>query len=425
MKRSRYPWVWIPSLYFAEGLPQVVVAELSVLMYQQLGLGNARIAFYTSWFYLPWVLKPLWNPFVDLLKTKRWWVLTMEALLGAAFAGMAFTIPTGLWWQSSIFLLWVTAFSSTTHDLAADGIYIMGLDYKAQSLFLTIRNAFYQVASIIGKGILVWLAGFVQVVYRGQIRYSWSIVFLAITGIFIGLWLYHYYVLPRHVDDLTVRKNDWMHKLDEIMNAFATFFKQKNIASSVAFMLLYFLPSALLLKIQLLFLRDYTHSGGLGLSPQEFSFAYGTIGVIGMLAGSIIGGMMVRRYGLKRWLWPMTFAMTLTNVVYLLLSLQQISDLRIISLLVFIQQAGYGLGFCALTFSLTYFSGGHFRTIHYSICSGMMATSLMVPGIFSGWLQAELGYHRFFLLVLAVSIVTYIVTALVKIPSEFGKRQQR
>lgn len=424
MRKSRYPWVWVPSLYFAEGLPQVIIAELSVLMYQQLGLGNALIAFYTSWFYLPWVLKPLWSPFIDLLKTKRWWILTMEAFLGAAFAGLAFTIPTGIWWQSSICLLWVAAFSSTTHDIAADGLYIKGLDDRAQSLFLFIRNAFYQVASLVGKGILIWLAGFVQVIYRGQIRYSWSIVFYAITGIFMALWLYHYYILPRHVDDLAERHVSWLRKVDEVMNAFTSFFKQQNATTSVLFMLLYFLPSALLSKIQILFLRDFTHSGGLGLSPQEFSFAYGTIGVVGMLAGTVIGGMLVRRNGLKRWLWFMTLAMTLTNAVYLLLSYQNISDLRLISLLILIQQTGFGFGFCALTFSLTLFSGGRFRTVHYSICSGFMATSLMIPGLFSGVLQAELGYRRFFILVLVASIATFVVTALVHMPSEFGKRQQ-
>lgn len=391
-------------------------------MYQQLGLGNARIAFYTSWLFLPWVLKPLWSPFVDLLRTKRWWVLSTETLLAVAFAGMAFTIPTSVWLQSSIFLLWVVAFSSATHDIAADGIYITGLDNTMQSSFLMTRNVFYNMASLVGKGMLVWLAGFIQVVYRGQIRYSWSIVFYAVTVMFVLLLLYHHYVLPRHVDDLAARKADWMHKVDDIANAFATFFKQRGVWLSVAFMLLYFLPSALLSKIQLLFLRDFPHSGGLGLSPQEFSFAYGTIGVVGMLTGSIVGGLLTRRYGLRRMLLPMTLFMVVTNAVYLLLCTGTVTDLRAISSLIFIQQIGLGLGFDALTFSVTYFSGGRFRTLHYSICSSMMALSQMIPSLLSGFLQAELGYRNFFLLVLASGLVSVVMCLIVKIDPAFGKK---
>lgn len=432
MKKS--PWAWVPSLYFAEGLPNVIVAELSVLMYQQLGLSNAEIALYTSLFYLPWVIKPFWSPFVDILKTKRWWILAMELLLGAAFGGIAFSIPTSFWLQATICLFWLLAFSSATHDIAADGFYMLGLNEHDQAWFVGIRNTFYRIASIFSKGLLIWLAGFLQVAFRGQIKYSWSIVFYAVAGIFIGLYLWHNYVMPRPKADiankvLTHKKDGKATKQSageiwrEIVETVVTFFRKPYALTAVLFMLLYRFPEALLSKISILFLRDFPHAGGLGLSPQEFSFVYGTIGVIGLLGGGILGGILASRDGLKKWLWPMVLAITVPDLVYVYLSYALPESLWLINVCVFIEQFGYGFGFTAYTLYLIYYSQGNFKTSHYAICTGLMAASMMLPGMLSGWLESKLGYRYFFLLVIGACFVTFIVTALIKFDPEFGKKK--
>ncbi|MBQ7421774.1 MAG: MFS transporter [Prevotella sp.] len=421
--RKRSPWAWVPTLYFAEGLPNVIVAELSVLMYQQLGLSNTETAFYTSWFYLPWVIKPLWSPFVELLKTKRWWILAMEALLGAAFGGVAFTIPTAFWLQGTICFFWLLAFSSATHDIAADGFYMIGLDEHEQAWFVGIRNTFYRIASIFSKGLLVWLAGALQVMFRGQISYSWSVVFYAVLGIFIALYLYHHFILPKAEAEVSAVKKSPREIANGVVETVVTFFKKPYIITAVLFMLLYRFPEALLSKISLLFLRDFRHSGGLGLSPQEFSLVYGTVGVIGLLGGGIIGGMLASRDGLKRWLWPMVAAITVPDAVYIYMSYAMPTNLLLINICVFIEQFGYGFGFTAYTLYLIYFSQGKYKTSHYALCTGFMAASMMIPGMFSGWLQDSMGYQHFFILVMAACLVTFLVSALIKFDPDFGKRK--
>jgi len=191
------PWAWVSTLYFAEGLPYVTVMTISLVLYKQLELSNAEITFYTSWLYLPWVIKPLWSPFIDLIKTKRWWITTMQLLLGAAFGGVAFTIPTDYWLQGTLFFFWVMAFASATHDIAADGYYMIGLDQHEQAFFVGIRSTFYRLATIFGQGVLVMIAGNLQVLFRNNIPFSWSLMFYGVAGLFIALWLYHSYILPR------------------------------------------------------------------------------------------------------------------------------------------------------------------------------------------------------------------------------------
>ena len=177
MRNKISPWAWVPTLYFAEGLPNVIVTIVSLVLYKQLGLSNAEITFYTSWLNLPWVVKPLWSPFVDAVKTKRWWIITMQLLIGASLGGVAFTIPTSMWLQSTLFFFWIMAFSSATHDIAADGFYMLELNPHDQTFFVGIRSTFYRLASIFGQGVLVMIAGNIQVMLRGAISYSWSLLF--------------------------------------------------------------------------------------------------------------------------------------------------------------------------------------------------------------------------------------------------------
>ena len=420
-KLSR-PYLWVPSLYFAEGLPYVAVMTVSLILYKQLGLSNADITFYTSWLYLPWVIKPLWSPFVDVVKTKRWWILTMEVLIGAAFGGVAFTIPTSFWLQGSLFFFWVMAFSSATHDIAADGFYMLGLNAHQQTFYVGIRSTFYRLATIFGQGVLVMIAGNLQVVYRGAISYSWSLMFYLVMGLFLGLWIWHCVSLPHPAEDAPRRDASAASIMRESLSTFVTFFQKPQWLVGVLFMLLYRMPEGLLAKVSSLFLVDSPSAGGLGLSPQEYGLVQGTVGVIGLTIGGILGGILASRDGLKKWLWPMVMAITLPDVVYVYLSYVLPSSLFVVNACVFVEQFGYGFGFTAYMLYLIYYSRGEFKTAHYAFCTAFMALSMMIPGLFAGALQELVGYRHFFIIVMACCAVTFIVTAFLKVDSDFGKK---
>lgn len=421
--KNRNPWSWIPTLYFAEGLPNVIVTVVSLVMYKQMGLSNAEITFYTSWLNLPWMLKPIWSPFVDIIKTKRWWTVAMQLLIGASLAGVAFTIPTVWWLQSTLFFFFLMAFSSATHDIAADGFYMLGLSEHDQSLFVGIRSTFYRLAMIFGQGVLVMIAGNLQVIFRNNIRFSWSLTFYGVTGLFIALWAWHRYILPEPKVDrprLGVTTHDI---LTEFGHTVVTFFHKPYLLTAVCFMLFYRMPEGFLTKITPLFLIDASHNGGLGLSPQEYGLASGTVGVVGLLLGGILGGMAVSKDGLKKWLWPMVCAITLPDCVYILLSYMMTNNILVISSCLFVEQFGYGFGFTAYMLYLIYFSQGDYKTSHYALCTALMTISLMLPGFVSGALQELLGYRMFFVVIMMSCVVTFLVTKFVHIDPEFGRKE--
>ena len=425
------PWSWIPSLYFAEGLPYVAVMTISLILYKQLGLSNADITFYTSWLYLPWVIKPLWSPFIDIIKTKRWWITTMQLLIGAAFGGIAFTIPSDFWLQGTLCFFWLMAFASATHDIAADGFYMLGLDQHDQAWFVGIRSTFYRFATIFGQGILVMIAGNLQVVFRNSIAFSWSLMFYGVAGLFIAIWLWHSYVLPHPSEDeenthvegevKTVSSNSILR---DLLLTIKTFFKKEQVVAGILFMLFYRMPEGLLAKVSSLFLIDNAHNGGLGLSPQEYGLVQGTVGVIGLTLGGILGGMCAGKDGLRKWLWPMVCAITLPDLVYVYLAFALPSNIIIVNICVFIEQFGYGFGFTAYMLYLIYYSRGNYKTSHYALCTAFMALSMMIPGLFAGALQEAVGYQMFFLIVIAFCSVTFVVTSLLKIDPSFGKKGQ-
>jgi PAT family beta-lactamase induction signal transducer AmpG len=424
--KQRNPWSWIPTLYFAEGLPYVAVMTISLVLYKQLGLSNAEITFYTSWLYLPWVIKPLWSPFIDVVKTKRWWITAMQLLIGAAFGGVAFTIPSSFWLQGSLFFFWVMAFSSATHDIAADGFYMLGLDQHQQAWFVGIRSTFYRLATIFGQGILVMIAGNLQVMFRNNIRYSWSLMFYGVAGLFIALWLYHSYILPKPSEDKGMESLNTAKLMSELKQTVVTFFTKmpvREVVIAILFMLLYRMPEGLLAKVSSLFLIDSHGAGGLGLSPQEYGLVQGTVGIIGLTLGGILGGLAAGRDGLKRWLWPMVCAITIPDLVYVYMSYAMPSSLLVINICVFFEQFGYGFGFTAYMLYLIYYSQGEYKTSHYALCTALMALSMMIPGLFAGALQEAVGYRMFFIIVMVFCIVTFIVSRLVKIDPEFGKKQ--
>ncbi len=423
MEKKRNPWSWIPSLYMAESLPYVAVMTISVIMYKRLGISNADIAFYTGWLYLPWVIKPFWSPFVDLIKTKRWWTVTMQFLIAIAFACIAFSLPTSFFFQFTLAAFWLVAFTSATHDIAADGYYMHALDDHEQSLYVGIRSTFYRIATVAGQGLLVILAGFLEE-RSGNIPFAWSVTFFCLSALFFLAALYHQYILPRPASDHAAVEITASSVVKDFLDTFKSFFTKRNALVAILFMLLYRLPEAQLVKMITPFMLDPIDKGGLGLTTSDVGFVYGTVGIIGLTIGGILGGIAASHGGLKRWLWPMVCAITLPDLVYVYLSYAQPDNMLIINSCVFIEQFGYGFGFTAYMLYLIYFSEGSHKTAHYAICTGFMALGMMLPGMVAGKLQETIGYQHFFVWTIICCLATFAITAFLKIDPEFGKKNR-
>lgn len=415
-------WTWIPTLYFAEGLPYVAVMTISVIMYKRLGISNTDIALYTSWLYLPWVIKPLWSPFVDLFKTKRWWTVTMQFVIAVAFAGVAFTVPTSMFFRLTLAFFWIVAFTSATHDIAADGFYMHALTEHEQSFNVGIRSTFYRIATVVGQGLLVVIAGLIES-STGNISVAWTATFAILSVFFLAVAIYHSYALPRPDSDHTAKDTSAATVVCDFVDTFRSFFRKPQALVAIVFMLLYRLPEAQLVKLINPFLLDPTDKGGLGLQTEQVGIVYGTVGIIGLTIGGIIGGVVAARGGLRRWLWPMAWSMSLTCLTFVYLSYVQPQSLIVINLCVFIEQFGYGFGFTAYMLFLIYFSEGEHKTSHYSICTGFMALGMMLPGMAAGWLQETIGYQYFFLWTMLCCLATIGVCAFVKIDPSFGKKK--
>jgi len=582
-KQDSRPWLWVPSLYFAEGIPYVLVMTLSVIFYKRMGISNAQIALYTSWLYLPWVIKPLWGPVVDILRTKRFWILIMQLCIGAGLAGVAFTIPTDRFLQLTLAFFWLLAFSSATHDIAADGFYMLGLSRHDQAFFVGIRSTFYRLAMLTGQGLLVILAGYfeaktglppveVEVVvvedlapvaftpeklisqidtgntyfftadqvqigladlpgskadnliaqveawntshgfypevengvpdssaaelsgnvgytwfqlskrpeegesivmnfsfekgdksialaksYRfefneenwnvpafavfqldprldkatsasftglsGNIRFAWTVVFAIIAVIFVGFFIYHRFALPRPVEDRPNRNEDGSF-FKEFLSTFMEFFRKKNIGVMLLFLLVYRLGESQLVKLASPFLLDSKEANGLGLTTGDLGLIYGTIGIVALSLGGILGGIVASRKGLKYWLWWMVAAMNLPNLVYVFLSYVMPSSLWVVGTSVAVEQFGYGFGFTAYMLYMIYISEGKHKTAHFALATGFMALGMMIPGMVSGWLQELIGYQHFFIWVMICTIPGFIVIPFLKIDPTFGKKNK-
>jgi len=614
---NRNSWAWIPSLYFAEGIPYVVVMIVSVIMYKRLGISNTEIALYTSWLYLPWVIKPLWSPVVDILKTKRYWIVAMQLLIGAGLAGVALTIPAPKFLQYTLAFLWLLAFSSATHDIAADGFYMLGLSKHDQAWFVGVRSTFYRLAMITGQGLLIILAGFIEsttgpptievavsarpttqivspvhpdslvierspgdlqiltypasldlslvsrsrdevdslvafagawnvaqgyytvespsaiqedgsegsswwntyvvqkldgwlhdwfgpeeaivqsetrtgnvgVVYfalsesippgeqivinfgresgdnsirvvegerftfteanwdkpfmaviqldpkldtpsearfaarAGNIPLAWSITFFVLAGFFVLLFAYHGFILPRPAADTKHVHETISSVLKDFVETFVTFFKKKHIFVILAFLLLFRFAEAQLAKMASPFLLDAREVGGLALTTGEVGFVYGTIGVLMLTIGGLLGGFVAARQGLKYWLWWMVVAINLPNAVYIFLAYVMPESFLVVNIAVGVEQFGYGFGFTAYMLYMIYSSEGEHKTAHYAICTGFMALGMMIPGMFSGWLQEIIGYQHFFVWILLATIPSFIVVYFIPLDAGFGKKE--
>ncbi len=609
---KRNAWFWVPSLYFAEGIPYIIVMTLSVIFYKRMGVSNSDIALYTSWLYLPWVIKPLWSPIVDILKTKRFWIIIMQLLIGAGLAGVAFTIPVPNFFQYTLAFFWLLAFSSATHDIAADGFYMLGLSKHDQAFFVGIRSTFYRFAMLTGQGLLVIFAGYfeaktglppvnvsVEAVtdmesgelefnpeqietesnsssmyfvsdenikistqkrdkqrvneffeeleqwniengfyeaekevaqvskgdtwwrrtitaplerflkqsfnreipeveqlkagnlgytyfylnkapeegetivlnfthekgdksislvksYRyefttenwnipaiaafqldpqldeyaqadftglsGNIPFAWTIVFAIIATLFLAFFLYHRYILPRPADDKP-NKTEGKSIFSDFLETFVKFFRKKNIAVILIFLLVYRLGESQLVKLASPFLLDSRELNGLGLTTGDLGLLYGTIGMLALSLGGIIGGIAASRKGLKYWIWWMVIAMNLPNLMYVFLSFTMPSSLWIIGSSIAVEQFGYGFGFTAYMLYMIYVSEGKHKTAHFAITTGFMALGMMIPGMISGWLQEIIGYQNFFVWVMICTIPSFLVIPFLNIDPGFGKKE--
>lgn len=445
-----HPWAWVPSLYFAEGIPYFIVNVISMTLFKRLGMSNGDLALYTSLLYLPWVIKPLWSPVVDVFKSKRWWILVMQAIITVSFALLALSVSPDVFGLSLV-IFYVIAFASATHDIAADGFYMLALGEQEQSLFVGIRSTFYRISSVFGQGVIVVVAGLLEE-RMGSIPSAWKVTLLLCGALFALLTLWHCRSLPKvernlagvHDSDQkaadagtmeaeagtegakaadkipelyvpaggkpSVHRGGW----GDMWRVWKTFFMKDGVWLALAFMLLYRLPEALSVKMLTPFLLDPPEAGGLGLSTAQSGLVYGTAGVIALTIGGILGGVYAARKGLRKSMWIMALSLALPCAVYLFLALTQPEQMWIVYACVVLDQFGYGFGFTAYMLYMMKFAEGEFVTSHYAICTAFMALSMMIPGLFAGWMQEALGYVGFFIIVMICCLATVFVTLFVR-----------
>ena len=432
MADSRHisPWWWVPTLYFTEGIPYFLVNSISVMLFAKMGVPNDQLTFFTTLLYFPWFLKGLWSPFVDILRTKRWWIIAMQALMTVLCILLTITLPhpsaeliaaketsVGLFRWTLVFFI-IAAFASATHDIAADGYYMLAHDTKSQAAFIGLRSTFYRIAAVFSQGVLVYIAGYMEN-KTGDIPFSWQVTLGMTSALMLMVTLYHCFFLPRAQEDVPREVHDFAGAARELKDSFVTFFTKPGVALAVAFMLLYRLSEGFLVKLSQPFLVDTREvflrdgrifGGGLALSTDMVGLLYGTIGVVCLLLGGILGGIYISRKGLKRSLWLMAAALTLPSFVYCYLSMAQPQSLWLIGTAVSFEQFGYGFGFTAYMMYMMHFSEGAYKTSHYAICTAFMALSMMIPGFVAGALEMAVGYSAFFWIANACSLTTFIVT---------------
>jgi PAT family beta-lactamase induction signal transducer AmpG len=392
------PWFFIPSLYFAEGVPYVIVNTVSVIFYKNMGVDNATIAFATSWLYLFWTLKMFWSLLVETHSSKRNWIIYTELAMTACFGLLGLVLHLPSFFLVTLLVFFVAAFISATHDIAADGFYLIALSKEDQAGFVGIRSTFYRFAMIFGQGFIVWLAGFLAA-KNSDIPLSWSISFLVATAIFGLIFILNKFVLPKPVDDLPRKPEK-----NAFGEGFVSFFKQPKIGIILAFIFLYRFGEGFLIKMNTPFFLDKPELGGLGLTTAEVGIVYGTFGVLSLLTGGIIGGNIIKKYGLKKCIWPMIIIINIPMYVYILMSIFR-PNVYIAACLISFEQFSYGFGFTAYMVYLMYVSSkSSYKTTYYAIATSLMALGMMVPGLVAGYLQKFLGYQNFFIMTAILGI---------------------
>lgn len=422
MLKKTNAWLWIPTLYFASGLPYHAITSISDIMYKDLGVENSTITFLTSIFLIPWTIKPLWSPFVELISTRRKWTIYSQLLLALCFGMVAMFIPMNSYLLLTIIAFMIGAFVSSTHDIALDGFYILALPQEKQSFFSGIRNTAYRIATVFSSGILVMLANKMGH-YLGSDALAWSATFATTAIIMLAFFLYNRKAMPKPENDIDRAPRSVSMIFRDFGDIIRTYFKKPGIWSALLFLLLFRFPEAQLGKIGKLFLMDPSTAGGLGLDKGDIGFLNGVIGVIGLIIGGIAGGICISRKGLKYWLWPMVVAISLPDAVYVYMSMVLPESMTVVGGCIFIEQLGYGFGFTAYTLYMIYFAQGKYPTAHFAISTAFMSLGMMLPGMVSGKIQEWLGYEYFFIWVMLCTVITFAVSAMIKIDPKFGKRQ--
>lgn len=417
IQKDKKAWAWVPILYFTQGLPYVIVVTLSVVMYKKLGISNSDIGLYTSWLYLPWVLKPLWSPFVDLKGTKRKWFLWMQLLIALALFGVGLSLPTNLFFTTTLACFWVAAFASATNDIASDGYYMIGLTEKKQSFFVGIRSTFYRLAMVTGEGLIIILAGFLENKYGDNTK-AWSITMTATAFLMLALTVSNFFATPKYESS----SNITLDKPQGFLAVFVSFFKKQNIGIALAFILTYRLGESQLVKMAAPFLLDPLEKGGLAYSTEQLGTIFGTVGVIMLSLGGILGGILISRDGLKKWMLPMILSLNVPNILYAILAWTQTTSVYAVTTTVIFEKFGYGFGFAAFLMYLIYIADGKSKTSHYAIATGFMALGMMLPGMLSGFMQEWLGYSGFFIWVVIAALPALFLLPFLKYPADYGKK---
>jgi PAT family beta-lactamase induction signal transducer AmpG len=417
VQKNKKAWAWVPTLYFTQGLPFVMVVTVSVIMYKKLGISNADIGLYTSWLYLPWVIKPLWSPFVDIISTKRNWFLSMQLLASVALLGIGLMLPTNIFFVTTLACFWMAAFASATNDVASDGYYMIGLTQDKQAFFVGIRSTFYKLANVTGQGLLVILAGFLET-YYGDNTKAWSVTMICAALLMLGLTITNFFTAPKYETSNAIA----IQKPVGFFEVFASFFNKKGMGLALAFVLFFRLGESQLVKMAAPFFLDATTEGGLGYTTSEVGTIYGTVGVIMLTVGGILGGILISKDGLKKWMLPMVLAINIPNAFYAFLAITNTTNIIAVVTTVVLEQFGYGFGIAGFMVYLIYISEGASKTSHYAIATGFMALGMMLPGLISGYVQEWLGYDGFFIWVVLGALPALFILKYLKYPPDYGKK---
>ncbi len=417
IQKDKWAWAWVPTVYFTQGLPYVLVVTVSVIMYKKLGVSNEDIGLYTSLLYLPWVLKPLWSPFVDLKSTKRKWFLGMQLLISLALFGVGLCIPSNMFFVTTLACFWMAAFASATNDIASDGYYMLGLSEQKQSFFVGMRSTFYRLAMVTGEGLIVILAGYLEHRYGDNTK-AWSITMTAAAFLMLLLTVTNFFTTPKFESSAAIAAE----KPKGFIEVFVSFFQKPQIGIALAFILCYRLGESQLVKMAAPFLLDDPSKGGLGYSTEEIGAIFGTAGVVMLSIGGILGGILISRDGLKKWMLPMVLSLNLPNILYAVLAFTNTTNIYAVSATVVFEKFGYGFGFTAFLMYLIYIAEGKSKTSHYAIATGFMALGMMLPGMLSGYIQNWLGYDGFFVWVVVAALPAFFLLKYIKYPADFGKK---
>lgn len=419
IKKNKWAWAWVPTLYFAQGLPYALVVTVSVIMYKRLGFTNADLGLYTSLLYVPWVIKPLWSPFVDLKSTKRNWMLWMQLLASAALLAIGLTLPTNIFFVSTIACFWMVAFASATNDIATDGYYMIGLTEDRQSFFVGLRSVFYKLASVTGQGLLVILAGYLEMKYGDNTK-AWSYTMICAGSLMLLFTMTNFFVAPKFEGAAGIA----LQKPKGFLEVFKSFFEKPGMGMAIAFILFFRLGESQLVKMASPFLLDPVSVGGLGYTTSEVGTIYGTIGVIFLTIGGILGGILISRQGLKKWMLPMLITLNAPNALYALLAITNTTAAWAVTGTVIVEQFGYGFGIAGFMVYLIYVAEGNSKTSHYALATGFMALGMMLPGLISGFMQEWLGYDGFFIWVVLAALPAFFLLRYLDYPADFGKAKK-